>query len=613
MRVGAHYLGEGRCEFVVWAPRAANLSLRILSPGDRVIPMLQAQGGYWRVVAEDVQPGAPYLYRLDDAMERPDPASHLQEKSVHGPSMVVDHRSFRWDDRGWQGIPLEKMIIYELHVGTFTPEGSFDAIIPRLPDLIDLGVNAIELMPVAQFPGARNWGYDGVYPYAVQNTYGGPEGLKRLVNACHREGVAVLLDVVYNHLGPEGNYLSTFGPYFTEKYRTPWGMAINFDDAHSDDVRNYFIGNALHWFGNYHIDGLRLDAIHAIYDMSAKPFLQELAERTDEFSMAEGRKFHLMAESDRNDVRVILPRERGGYGIHAQWSDDFHHSLRTVLTDERLGYYEDFGLLEDLATAWREGFVYSWRYSAHRRRHHGSNAKDRPGHQLIVSCQNHDQVGNRMLGERLSALVSFEALKVAAATVLLSPYVPLLFMGEEYGEETPFLYFVSHSDGDLVEAVRKGRKEEFRAFSWQGEPPDPQSEETFDRSVLHWEARKTGSHGLLLDFYRELIRLRREIPALADLSKEKLDVRGNEEERLLVVQRWRKGDDAGALILFNFGRDDAVVAGELLPDGRWRKILDTADSRWRGPGTSLPVVLQREKGAPMRAESAAIYLKEDEA
>ena len=436
---GAHYRRGQPCEFFAWAPRAKRVDIRLLSPVAETLPMTRLEGGYWHLSADGIPPGTDYAYRLDDSLERPDPASFFQPQGVHGPSRIVDHASFAWSHRNWRGLPLEELVIYELHVGTFTPEGTFDAIIPRLGALRDLGITALELMPVAQFPGSCNWGYDGASPFAVQNSYGGPEGLKTLVDACHGHGLAVILDVVYNHLGPEGNYLRDFGPYFTDRYRTPWGEAVNFDGPGSDEVRRYFIANALYWLDVYQIDCLRLDAVHAIFDFSAKPFLQELAEQVRAFAGETGRHCLLIAESDLNDVRVIRPPEQGGYGLHAQWNDDFHHALHALLTSETQGYYRDFGRLEDLAAAYREGFVYDWRYSPYRRRRHGSSSADRPGCQLVVCSQNHDQTGNRPAGERLIELAGFEAAKLAAAAVLFAPAVPWLFMGEEYGETAPFL------------------------------------------------------------------------------------------------------------------------------------------------------------------------------
>lgn len=610
MRVGANYLGMQETEFTAWAPSAEKVAVYIPAKPERLIPMMQKEHGYWHAVSGDVPPGTAYFFRINDSEDRPDPASHLQEASVHGPSVVVDHQSFPWDDGGWNGIPLSQMVIYEIHVGTFTPEGTFESVIPRLDDLSALGINAIEIMPVAQFPGSRNWGYDGVYPYAVQNSYGGPGGLKRLVNACHRKGMAVLLDVVYNHLGPEGNYLSRFGPYFTPKYRTPWGMALNFDDADSDGVRQYFIANALHWSDNYHIDGLRLDAVHAIYDMSPKPFLRELSERVRDHSLLSGRPFVLIAESDSDDVRLILPPERGGCAMDAVWNDDFHHSLRTLLTGEKEGYYLDFGRFGQLVKAFREGFVYSWEYSPYRRRRHGSSSSGEPSCMFVVFSQNHDQVGNRMLGDRLGARVSFGAQKLAAASVLLSPFIPLLFMGEEYGETAPFLYFVSHGDRDLIEAVRKGRREEFRAFSWEGEPPDPQDVDTFQHSKLQWEKRGSGVHKVLLDFYQELLRIRRTLLSPGLHRGGGYAVRGAEERRMISLQYRTAGGAEDLLVLLNISTADQD-AGDFLSDGRWKRVLDSSDLRWEGPGSMIADYAVSGDRIVMRQESVAVFMRED--
>jgi maltooligosyltrehalose trehalohydrolase len=604
VKIGTAYLGNGHCEFSVWAPLLSEVSVQIIAPEKHLIPMHPYGRGYWQVSATDIFPGTLYLYRLQDGTVYPDPASQSQPQGVHQPSQVIDHSSFIWDDAGWSGIPLEELIVYELHVGTFTPEGTFSAIIPRLSQLRSLGINAIEVMPVAQFPGDRNWGYDGVYPFAVQNSYGGVEGLKQLVNACHQKGMAVILDVVYNHFGPEGNYTSKFAPYMTSKYQTPWGSAINFDDAHSDGVRNFFCENALYWFRDYHIDALRLDAIHAIYDFGAKHFLAQLAETTAQFSQQQGRQFYLIAESDLNDVRVIRPQQLGGYGIDAQWSDDFHHSLHTLLTGEKQGYYQDFGSCAQLEKAWRQSFVYSWDYSSFRQRYHGSFAGDRPASQFVVCCQNHDQIGNRMLGERLSVLVGFEGLKLAAGVVLLSPYIPLLFMGEEYGEEAPFLYFISHGDPDLIEAVRQGRKAEFKDFQSQGEPPDAHSKETFLRCKLNWEQRREGKQAILLRFYQQLIRLRQQIPALKQFERQNLEVISRETDKLISLRRWSQHSQV--FWLMNFG-EQGVSSRVKLPQGNWHKRLDSADSEWLGNSSNLPQKLTQDHDLTIQPQSFAIY------
>jgi maltooligosyltrehalose trehalohydrolase len=588
LSLGATPLGDGRCRFLVYAPRAERVEVRLLLSEERTVPLTRDEHGYHRGVAEEVPPGALYLYRLDGEKDRPDPASRFQPRGVHGPSQVIGRDAFRWEDREWTGLPLESYILYELHVGTFTREGTFDAVIPRLDALKELGITAVELMPVAQFPGNRNWGYDGVYPFAVQDSYGGPEGLKKLVNACHQREMAVVLDVVYNHLGPEGNYLGDFGPYFTDRYRTPWGAAVNFDGPHSDEVRRYFIENALCWLFEYRVDALRLDAIHGIVDASAYPFLSELAETVRALGEKTDRRAYLIPESDLNDARVITSKEQGGSGLSAQWNDDFHHALHVLLTGEKGGYYADFGSLDHLARAYAEGFVYSGRYSRYRCRRHGNSSRHIAAHQFVVFSQNHDQVGNRMHAERLASLVSFETLKLAAGAVLLSPFLPLLFMGEEYGETAPFFYFISHSDENLIEAVRKGRREEFAAFQWAGEIPDPQDEATYVRSRIDHQLGNQGHHRTLLEFYRELILLRKDHPVLSRLSKEDMEVTAFGEEKVLFLRRWRGMGQTAAF--FHFGSAPASLALSL-PPGRWDRLVDSSERRWGGVGSAASKTL----------------------
>jgi maltooligosyltrehalose trehalohydrolase len=471
----------------------------------------------------------------------------------------------------------------------------------------DLGVTAVELLPVAQFPGERNWGYDGTYLYAPQNSYGGPLGLKTLINACHQKGLAVLLDVVYNHLGPEGNYLSDYGPYFTDRYKTPWGPAINFDGPESDEVRKFFIDNALYWVTEFHMDGLRIDAIHGIFDFGARHILDELREAVHRQGKRLGRHIAVIAESDLNDARVINSPPKGGYGLDAQWNDDFHHSLHVPLTKERKGYYQDFGGIDQLSRALREGFVYTGQYSSFRKRRHGSSSKHLPPTKFVIFSQNHDQVGNRMKGDRLSTLVSFEALKLAAGTVLLSPNIPLLFMGEEYGEEAPFLYFISHSDPSLIEAVRKGRKEEFAAFHGEGEPPDPQDEKTFFFSKIHLELCRQGSHKILFDCYRALINLRKDIPSLSHLGKAGMEIKTGAEKLTLFMLRKFKKDRA--FCLFNFYEKPQRISF-LISQGFWQKIFDSSSMKWGGPGCSTPESIQSvgsEVYFDMGAHSFVLY------
>ena len=603
--LGATYLGADRTSFLVWAPLADEVSVRITFPEERELSMERDGRGYHRAMGDGLGPGSLYYYRLDNRVERPDPASRFQPQGVHGPSQVVDG-SFDWNDRGWKGVLLGKYVIYELHVGTYTHEGTFDAVIPHLDELKELGITALELMPVAQFPGARNWGYDGVYPYAVQNSYGGPEGLKRLVDACHGKGLAVILDVVYNHLGPEGNYVRDFGPYFTDVYTTPWGAAINFDGPGSDDVRRFFIDNALYWLEEFHVDALRLDAVHAILDRRPRSVLTELSGRVNEMSTRLGRYAYLIAESSDNNPCLITSTDRNGEGMDAQWNDDFHHSLHSLLTGEQGGYYADYGRLEHLAKSFREGFVYSGEYSTYRDRSHGLPSRDVPAERFVVCAQNHDQIGNRLLGERLPSLVSFESLKLAAGLVIFSPFIPLLFMGEEYGETAPFQYFIDHSDPELIGAVRRGRRREFAAFSWDRRPPDPQARSAFERSVLHHGLKRRRTHRALVDFYREALRLRRSITSLAFLDKETLDASISEPGKVLVVRRWSDKDET--VLVANFA-DTMVRSKPRLPKGRWEKVFDSAEEQWNGLGTRMPASINAatRETLPMTARSIVLY------
>jgi maltooligosyltrehalose trehalohydrolase len=609
--LGAAYLGKGSCRFCVWAPFKRSVEVHVLSPEERIKTLDVDDRGYFKAVLGNVAPGSRYLFRFDGNTERPDPASRYQPEGVHGPSEVVNVH-FPWQDEHWFGIPLQDYILYEIHVGTFTPEGTFDAVIPHLNGLKDLGVSAVELMPVAQFPGARNWGYDGVYPFAAQHSYGGPAGLKRLVNACHQRGLAVVLDVVYNHLGPEGNYLREFGPYFADRYRGPWGSCMNFDGPHSDEVRRFFVENSFYWMKDCHVDALRLDAVHAIPDFSAKTFLQELAEAVHEEGERINRRLYLIPESALNDPRLIRPPELGGYGLDAQWNDDFHHALHTLLTGEKDGYYQDYGLLEHMAKAFGEGYVYSGEYAPYRRRRHGRSSADIPAHRFVVFAQNHDQVGNRLLGERLSRLVSLEGLKLAAACVILSPFIPLLFMGEEYGETAPFPYFISHSDPDLVEAVRKGRREEFSDFDWQGEPLDPQEEATFLKAKLHHALRDTADHRVLYLFFKALIQLRKNTPPLARLSKESLAVSSFEKERVLLMRRWSEAEEAALVFHFEKERQEIELP---LPPGAWKKTMDSSEALWHGPGSLVSGTITSEGRVhlSLSPHGFLLFLKEKEA
>ncbi len=602
--IGAIHLGNGRSRFRVWAPFRKKVEVRLIGAG-RTVSLAAEDRRYWSAEIDGAGPGERYLFRLDEEIERPDPASFFQPESVHGPSEILD-LDFDWHDQEWSGPLLNDYIFYEAHVGTFTPEGAFASMISRLDYLVDLGVTSLEIMPVAQFPGERNWGYDGVYPFAAQNSYGGPNGLRRLIDACHHKGLSVTLDVVYNHFGPEGNYLRDFGPYFTDKYKTPWGQALNFDDEYSDEVRNFFIQNALFWFNVFHVDALRLDAVHAICDRSATPFLSQLALHAMEYSRRTGKKGYLIAESDLNDSRLIRPGSSWGYELDSQWADDFHHALHVLLTGERQGYYQDFGGVTNLAKAVTEGYIYSGGYSQFRRRSHGNSAADLPSEKFVVASQNHDQVGNRMLGERHSTIISFEAQKAAAGVLLLSPFIPLLFMGQEYGEEAPFLYFINHSDAELVQAVRAGRRQEFKDFNWAEEPPDPAGVDTFLRSRLNWEKVSRNPNKQLLDFHRELIRLRRNNPALRNTNRDDMKISAFDESKLMLMKR--TNETHILIAIFNFDSEEhSLSVEESGLSGRFLKILDSADATWAGPGALLPEKVHNARRLRLRPSSVAVF------
>ncbi|MCA1830558.1 MAG: malto-oligosyltrehalose trehalohydrolase [Actinobacteria bacterium] len=568
-RLGARPLADGTTEFCVWAPVATRAS--VVSEGTRY-DLTSRVHGYFDGIFP-IEAGARYRFALDDDEPLADPASRSQPDGVHGESEVVDLSAFDWTDGTWEGMK-PGVPIMEIHAGTFSSEGTFDGVIPSLRELRALGIGAIEIMPVAQFPGARNWGYDGVFPYAVQNTYGGPPGLMRLVDAAHREGIAVILDVVYNHLGPEGAVHDRFGPYFTDRYRTPWGRAVNVDGPGSDEVRRYFIENALQWLVDLHIDGLRLDAVHGIFDTSPYPFLAELAD-----AVAPTGKV-LIAESETNDRRVVTPRAHDGLGVDAVWSDDFHHAVHAIVTGEDDGYYCDYGSVELLARAYTDGFAYQGEYSAYRDRRHGSTAGGLLAERFVVAIQNHDQIGNRAFGERLDRLCSFAQRKLATGLLLTSPFVPLIFMGEEYGEEAPFLYFVSHTDRALLEAVRKGRAEEFAAFGWKDEPPDPGDEKTFLRCVLDRSLRNDGTHAHLYELYRTLLALRAR-PALATGHKENASVEC--DGSTMIARRHAGGDEV--TIVFNLGDVATAVS---IPGARRRVALDSEDARFGGSTPCVP-------------------------
>ncbi|MFL5304161.1 MAG: malto-oligosyltrehalose trehalohydrolase [Polyangia bacterium] len=569
----------GTVTFSAWAPRADKVSVQLLAADGKVrgeLPMERGERGVFtaRTDLGQAPVGSDYKFVLPEKGPRPDPVSRHQPAGVHGPSRIVDPGTYGWTDQRWKGLPLEDLIFYELHVGTFTPAGTFAGVEEKLTYLRDLGVNAIELMPVNTFPGARNWGYDGAALYAPHEAYGGPEALRRLVDACHARGLALFLDVVYNHLGPEGNYLGDFGPYFTDRYRTPWGAALNFDGEDSDEVRRFFIDNALHWLTEYHVDGLRLDAVHGIYDFGARHVLRELADAFHGEAAALGRKGWLVAESDLNDTRVIRAAEAGGHGIDAQWSDDFHHAVHTLATGKGRGYFSDFGRAADVVKAVTTGYVYDGIYSAYRKRRHGNSSAAEPGMRFVIFNQNHDQIANACQGKRLAQLVGVDKQKVATAVLFSTPGLPMLFQGEEYAEDAPWDYFTSHTDKKLAEAVREGRHGEYLHLQEEGADvsswADPQDQKTFDNTKLRWGTIEGAPHKDVLAFYRSLIALRKRLAPLRNARKDLTRAEGDEANKVVTIRR----DDpsgAAAFTAANFG--DRAADVRLPADGQWRLAL----------------------------------------
>jgi maltooligosyltrehalose trehalohydrolase len=562
----------------------------VLQRGDQSTPMEQAGGGWW-ALSDPCPAGMDYAYSLDGSPPLPDPRSPWQPTSVHGASRTVDHAAFVWSDDGWQPPTLAEAIIYELHVGTFTEAGTFASAVEKLDHLVSLGVTHVELMPVNEFSGDRGWGYDGVDLFAPHHAYGGPEGLKTLVDACHARSLAVLLDVVYNHLGPAGNYLAQFGPYFADRYRTPWGKPPNLDGPQSDEVRRFFCDNALMWLRDYHFDGLRIDAVHALFDQSATHFLEQLAVEVAELGAELGRPLALIAESDLNDPRVVRERQAGGYGLAAQWSDDFHHALHTVLTGEQVGIYGDFGQLADLAKALASTFVYDGRYSRFRQRSHGRPVGDLPASRFVVCLQNHDQVGNRPTGDRTSKLLRLGQLKIGAALVFTAPFVPMLFQGEEWGASTPFLFFTGHEDAQLARKVKEGRSHEFSAWAMDPDQvPDPNDPATFARSKLNWAELEQGPHRELLDWHRQLIQLRKSETGLAMSDMASVDVDFDEEGRWLVLRR------EAIVVACNFAATGQALS---VPTGPARVLLATGSTTLTPGACDLP----GESVAILRLES----------
>jgi maltooligosyltrehalose trehalohydrolase len=574
--------------FKVWAPKVAKVAVQA---GGEVFAMAGPdESGWWKVCVESAKPGCDYGFLLDDdPSPYPDPRSPWQPHGVHGLSRLYDHAAFAWHDQRWQAPPLASAVMYELHIGTFTVDGSFDSATERLDYLFELGITHIEVMPVAAFPGDRGWGYDGVALFAVTDNYGGPDGLKRFVDACHVRGLAVILDVVYNHFGPVGNYAGRFAPYLTDRHRTPWGDAVNFEGPGSDETRRFFCDNALMWMKDYHIDGLRLDAVHEFVDRSAIHFLEQLSAEVEVQADTLGGRFVLIAESDLNDPRVVRPREAGGYGMDAQWSDDFHHALFTLLhvEGEGKGYYHDFGSFEKLVKSLTHVFVYDGEFSRFRNRRHGRPVEGLSGHHFVGFIQNHDQVGNRATGERLEHIVGPDKARVAAGLVLTAPFVPLLFQGEEYAADTSFLYFADHEDPEMARAVSAGRKREFAAFGFDGDQiPDPEKRETFERSKQNWDELAEPAQTAMLEWFRRLIHFRRSSPSLNDGDLGHTIVRFDEKARWLSMRRGR------VEVLCNLGDEPASFD---VPEGfavalASRDGIDPVEGKLTVPGVSLAIL-----------------------
>ena len=568
--------------FGVWAPRAKKMALKL---GEKTLAMEgPSLRGWWFLKTAEANCGDDYGFLIDDdPTVYPDPRSLRQPNGVHGPSRLYDPSVFEWHDQLWRGTSKTASVIYELHIGTFSQEGTFDGAIQHLDYLVDLGITHVEVMPVAEFAGARGWGYDGVSLFATHEPYGGPDGFKRFVDACHAKGLAVILDVVYNHFGPVGNYTTKFAPYLADKHKTPWGAAVNLDDRGSDEVRRFFCDNAIMWLKDYHCDGLRLDAIHAFIDLSAVHFLEQISQEVERLGATLGREFFLIAESDLNDPRIIRPREAMGYGMDAQWSDDFHHALFRLVHEENpgQGYYDDFGTMGDLKKALERAFVFDGKYSVYRRRSHGRPVEGLSAHHFIHFDQNHDQVGNRPWGERLEHLCGMDAAKLCLGIVLLAPYVPMLFMGEEFAATAPFLYFADHEDEEMRAAVAEGRRMEFSHFGFGGDVPNPEDIETFDRSKLDWNEVHEGKHGEMLEWTKSLIALRRSTISLNDGSMHEMIVATDEDRKTLVLERCE------VRVLANLGKQ--ACSFDLL-EGEELKLASRPEIQTNGGSLELPAL-----------------------
>ncbi len=606
--LGVNFHEKSSPTIKVWAPQVRKLTLEVA--GKNKIELVKMQYGFWQAACPGLKPGDRYMLKINNNNKFPDPASLSQPNGVHEASEAIDLLSIKKiKDHNWKGLSTQELIIYELHVGTFSKAGTFREVAKKISYLKELGMNAIEIMPVASFPGNRNWGYDGVFPFAVQASYGGPAELAHLVKNCHKYGIAVILDVVYNHLGPEGNYLHAFGPYFTNKYHIPWGNAINFDDAWCDGVRQYFLENALMWLRDFHIDGLRLDAVHTIKDSSPKHFLQELSENVQLLNQKTGARHFLIGESELNDTRFINHQKNDGYGLDAQWCDDWHHSMHALVTGEQNGYYSDFGKLNHLTKSFNHAFVYNGNYSEYRKRIFGTPTTGLSGNKFVIFTQNHDQVGNRALGDRLSTLVDFETLKLTAAAMFFSPFIPMLFMGEEYAEDSPFLYFISHSDPQLIERVRKGRKREYRDFMKNATPPDPFDEDTFQKSKLKWNFNENRHKSQMLGFYKKCIELRKQYHLLKPGKRDNFQATEIKKDKVLLFSN--HNFEMKITAIFNFSDQPVILKTDELYDSKL--LLYSAHKNWGGifPDHEKPLSFLKENAELTLGKKSMVLYKSD--
>ncbi|WP_437201042.1 malto-oligosyltrehalose trehalohydrolase [Planctomicrobium sp. SH664] len=581
-QVGAIKDSHGNVRWSVWAPSASAVELVLNDRSSERFLLMDSFDGYHTLSLPNVSGSVRYAYRIN-GREYPDPASRWQPEGVFGRSAIAPIEEFDWQDEKWPGLSRENLIIYEIHIGTFSASGTFAGVIPRLSELRELGVTALEIMPVGQFSGERNWGYDGVFPFAVQNSYGGPIGLQELVQAAHSEGMAVLLDVVYNHLGPEGNILHNFGPYFTTRYQTPWGEAFNFDGPQSDAVRHFVLENVTMWIRDFHLDGLRLDAVHAMYDLGARHVLAEIQTAAQRVAAEQSRLVHIIAESNQNDPRLIDPQTQHGFGLDGVWADEFHHSLRAVIAGDRQGFFSDYGRPEDLAKAITEVFVHDGCYSRHRQRQHGAAIENRDRTQFVVCIHNHDQIGNRALGDRSASYLPEAVQRLSCGLLMLSPCVPLLFMGEEYAETQPFPFFCSFQSSELIEAVRRGRREEFLevGFTWGEEIPDPQAEDTFRSAILSWSWPEGSFGAQLRGLFRDLIRARRSWPPLQDRQWTRAEIlRPDDTAVLLVIER---GEEEGLIAIANLTESHARVP-EISEE---KQLIFSTEGLWYGGSRDL--------------------------